>query len=842
MVPQRRAYASVAMRSSGVGFLLLFSSLGLGCGVPAPVVEPAAASSAVAPVKASPLVVPPARSFADLGPAVPVPRSLPQRVLDVVAADDGTLGVVLGELSDGTLSEPILAPRIVDFDRDEVVGVVTGHRHAPRQARFFMGGTRLVTWERDLVVTDMKTGKMIRRLDGFDAVFVSDRGARSPVAVLVTRESSFIDGTTTPGSTTLVDLETGTSRLLAAPSGIDGAVASPTEPIVIVDKDDKLIALHEDGRVLYELDSTDRNKHARSFSADGRLFAVEAPAGFHIHDAATGDFVESVAGAPVWHPTKAEYVLIEDGKVTWGDPIAKRRMSFDMPEPRRVAFEPASGAMVALDSAGGVFMRGSEDKALVKVAAIETRRRSCSLAFEAGLLSRSVCVDTTGGRAGSIILATAEEKLATVADDGTTPGVALVAGAATELVLTCRDRTVRFDGSTTRPVGSGKVGATIFDHDGRTGETLEMSTTSSQAQGTITKLDAKNAPLWSVSFPSMFSSAYVYRSRKLVALTGWGLGSFQIRDTETGALVRTFDFGADTQIYGVYVHPTKDLVFVGFSHPMAKYGEDEATLGVFDLKTAKKVRTLDNARTASFNADGTRFITTNRGTYLWDATSYRKIAELPQSVWPAAAFAFDDTLIAITEYDNHVGHPDLAYQTGIWFVDARTGKMVHDLSTGSLGSEEYVGAGGGRRVYAVDGTDLYGSVNALDLHVWDVATGKKLRTFEGESGSVGLTVLHDGAVLATTGEGRARMLRTADGAKLFLHAVEGVDSCRPVVVDPAGRFEGDADAAATVVHYRLGDDLRRSKMIKPGDAEAEAMRTSGALAAFLQTASSRGTP
>lgn len=812
-------------RPAALGAALVFS---LGCAAPAPS-APApglrASTSASAPVH---LIGPPTRTFEALGPPTPVERSLPLRVGAVAPSPDGVLGLVMGQLGNNDLGSTSLAPRIVDFDRDEVVAVVRAHRYAPRFANFYAGGASLVTWGEDLVVTDGATGETVRRIDGFDAYFVSDRGDRPPAAVALRRTFG-----QELGEARVFDLATGVSFPLPGIVELDDAAVSPVEDLVVLSRFSSLIAMRRDGRVLFKKPLEEAKRRYISFSPDGRFVAVASGAGFDLRDASTGDVVETSPGRPCWHPSRAEYLARTSDKVVWSSPSTKERVEDAHEGVGQIQFEPATGAHLLSDADGNVLSRRDATSAFVHVAAFEPRNRRCSLAFEGGLLSRAVCVDADGGRAGSILLASRQENIAAIADDGTTSRVSFVPGKATSFVLECRDRAVRLDGTAITPMGSRRSGTTVVHRDAVSGVRYEVTDPPKGLEPIVlAQRDGEGRVVWSVPELPAFDSLVVHPTRALFALVRPSYGIVEVRDARTGAVVRTFAFDfTQLNLLGAAFHPAKPHVLIGFQG-LGPDGEPTTEHVIFDLQTAKRIGSLRGGRSVEFSADASRVLTTDVDITLWDATSYRKLRSIRKLVRPTGTFAFEDTQIALTMFDEGSG-PTLERQTGVMFVDARTGKRGREVETGPLLAQVFVTTSSGPRLYALTTPMRESHVSARDLDIWDATTGVLVRTLEPEATEAALAVFDHGRFVATSAEGRVRMLRPSDGAKLFVHAVEGVDSCEPVIVDPVGRFDGDSLAAASVVRYRLGNDLRRAKMVKPGDPEGENMHVTGALAEFV---------
>lgn len=815
-------------RSAAVCAALVLS---FGCGA-SPASPPAPREAAPRPIEATPQVLPPpARVYEALGPPVAVERSLPEQVHRVVPSPDGVLGVVLGAFGVSALGSATLAPRIIDFDRDEVVGTVRRHRHTPTEARFFMDGKYLVTVADEIVVTDATSGATVRLLDGFDRYLLSDRGDRAPAAFVVKESLDRNVGEVVVREAQVVDLLTGEAFVVPNVKEVEVAAVSPTDDVVVITERKRVYAVRRDGAVLFDKQSDVFDPRPITFSPDGRLVAVARGDHFDILAVATGDPVETSPGPPSWHRTRAEYLASKGDKLVWSSPSAKQRTEVDLVGIVEARFELGTGAHVVLDKEGNVMSRRDPKSAFQKVASIDPRRRDCRLAFELDVLSRVVCVDAEGGRAASILLASGQENLAVISDDGSIPSVQTVDEDPSRFLFTCRERSVRFDGTTARDLGTNRPDTSVLHHDSKSGVTYETTVPPRANElRVLTKLDADGRVLWSLQGLEPFDVLVPHRSLPLLGLVRTANGSVEILDATNGASTRTFELASGrTQLYSMTFHPKKPVMFVVVSPATAVGGSE---VRVFDVRRGEKLASLGEAREVELSADGSRILTSQPEVTLWDGASYTMIRAIPKSQFASCAFAFDDTQAALMHgYERPL--MDYDEQKGIRFVDARTGKQRDELSTPRLRVQTFVSTRAGPRIFGVTAPDPEGHVQALDVEVWDVKTGSVAATLEPEASYGAISVYERGRFVSTSAEGRVRVLRPSDGAKIFVHAVEGVGSCEPVVVDPAGRFEGDPVAAASVVRYRLGNDLRRAKMVKPGDPEAASMRVTGALAAFL---------
>lgn len=810
MAPMTRETASRAA--------LLTAALALGCHGTA--IAPRSGGDAGA--SPSPIVTPaPARTYTRTGPPVLIPQSLP-RQSKVVPSPDGLLAVALGDPFGG--EEPSLSPRIVDFDRSEVVGVVDGHSTRPGWAEWSSDGRYLVTWGGDLVVTDTATGQSVRRLEVGDYL-VCDRGALSP-ALIRRREPSYRDDDSIaePGELAVLDAVTGNTYLLDEYVEANACAASPTEALVMTTGYGKLTAFRDGHKIFQSTPRPNLGMFLR-FSADGAFVATGSD-DRTVEVLSTKDFRTAAsipAGPAIWHPSKNELLSRDDDKVVWYDVATSRRSEVEISGAVEVAFEPSTGVHLVLDEDGRIHARRDGSSPFEVIASFDPRRRHCSLAFERGVLSRAVCTDDRDGRAASIALAQREERPAAVVDDGTTPSVTPLNGDASSLLLSCVAGPALLEGDRLRAIGTGNPSALILHFDPSSHETYQTTPANGGASLTITKLDPENRALWSMPRDAASVELLVHPSRPLLAVMNGGSSKLEIRSSTTGALIRSFDFDAAQQDATLLAwHPTDEVALVAVSS--IDDGPSKPHVEALQVRTGQRVATLPMAHAAEFSPDGLRLLSTVDGRNdLWDGRTFARIADL-SAPGSNGSFAFDGQLVS---FSVRSGEDERAL--AVLFVDSRSGRQVQRIEVGAAGGTALANTSGGRRVFAVERRHPVGSIG-----VWDLDRAERIGELPADTRTAKLSVMNEGRIVTTSTDGRVRLLRVADGSTMFVHAVEAVDGCRAVAIDPQGRFEGALADADTLVRYRLGDDLRTAKTLKPSDAEAASMRVTGSLAAFLK--------
>ena len=221
-----------------------------------------------------------------------------------------------------------------------------------------------------------------------------------------------------------------------------------------------------------------------------------------------------------------------------------------------------------------------------------------------------------------------------------------------------------------------------------------------------------------------------------------------IWDTATAKLAATLK-GHDKEVWAVAFHPNSRQVF------SASW---DATVRLWDFKTGNIVRRYSHPKDVNGLAiarDGNTFLSADddRNARLWNTNTGDELRRYPCGMGEydyvyAVAFAPDGRHIAAAGVDRTVRIFELA-----------TGTLVRTCDTQS------------NKIYQVaftrDSKQVLSSGDNV-IHVWDVATGKEARRFEGHKDLVpGMALSPDGRRLVTGGDDRTvRLWDVASGKEL----------------------------------------------------------------------------
>lgn len=214
----------------------------------------------------------------------------------------------------------------------------------------------------------------------------------------------------------------------------------------------------------------------------------------------------------------------------------------------------------------------------------------------------------------------------------------------------------------------------------------------------------------------------------------WGSGGIGLWEVATGKLVHRF---TDIEGEGVW-----DLSLSDDGKVLAVRGKDkQSTVTIWDVPSRKKLRTLPGGENwpyaVTVSPDG-KFIAIPgfRSVSLYDVGTgehVRELADVAGGVW-SLTFSPDGKIAG-----GAVSHGD---SVQIW--DVQTGKLLRSLK----GHKPHAGNFGARSAaFSADGKVLYTGGADRTIRVWEVATGKQLHCIEDAGFPVALSP--DGTILAS---------------------------------------------------------------------------------------------
>lgn len=255
----------------------------------------------------------------------------------------------------------------------------------------------------------------------------------------------------------------------------------------------------------------------------------------------------------------------------------------------------------------------------------------------------------------------------------------------------------------------------------------------------------------------------------LAGSMGWVL---RLWDVATGKLVRDFEVSANVD--SIAFSPDGSRVVAGM-------GGD--TLALYDVATGRMRLTFGGELTpvvaVALSPDGSKILSSGNDNTLkfWDAAAGRLLNTFKVSDdTSAVAFSADGrTVLTGNTGANDPPKPD---KVELW--DVATGKLLRSYS-GDLSMVGSVGFSSDGRTYFTGGA--YESDTALQL--WEAATGKLLRAFNAEEGVMTAAFSRDGKKLVSGGAQMLRLWDTATGKLLRIFKVSS--TVNSVTFSPDGK-------------------------------------------------------
>ena len=261
------------------------------------------------------------------------------------------------------------------------------------------------------------------------------------------------------------------------------------------------------------------------------------------------------------------------------------------------------------------------------------------------------------------------------------------------------------------------------------------------------------------------------------------------------------DFSPDSSLLAIWQPINYDPVLDG--------AKTEAVIYIWDVRTGKEIRSFKESKSSwpgqlSFSADGKTLlvagakhivgfdVANGKELFSWHmkplpdtsgtgiAVNGKALDPNERCAWRSLAISPDSSLIACI-LDGGFGRKPLSERIALF--NARTGKLLRrwsDSGKPTTGNYE-------RIAFSPDG-QLLASSDGFDIHLWEVATGKEIRTFCGHrSEFASLAFSSDGRRLASTSWDSTVLIWDATGKSLKPGADPSVEQCwKALLAEEAG--------------------------------------------------------
>jgi WD40 repeat protein/uncharacterized protein YecT (DUF1311 family) len=288
------------------------------------------------------------------------------------------------------------------------------------------------------------------------------------------------------------------------------------------------------------------------------------------------------------------------------------------------------------------------------------------------------------------------------------------------------------------------------------------------------------------------------------ALSGSWDGSMKLWDVATGDEIRTFKESDDVSVYAVAISPDGHNALSG----------SDNKLKLWDIATGEKIRSFKEGHTGIesavvFSSDGRYAISggsvsDDNGLILWDITTGEKIRNFESKKTTSWGW------INLNAVNSIAFSPDGRYALSLSFNsaemmlwDVATGKGIRTF-TGHLGVIESV-------AFSPDGRYALSGSGDRTIKMWDVTTGKEIRTFKGHSNIVkSVAFSPDGRyVLSASGDKTLKLWDIATGKEI--RTFEGhQESVNSAAFSSDGRYalSGSEDYTVKLWDINTGKEIR----------------------------------
>ncbi len=281
-------------------------------------------------------------------------------------------------------------------------------------------------------------------------------------------------------------------------------------------------------------------------------------------------------------------------------------------------------------------------------------------------------------------------------------------------------------------------------------------------------------------------------------MSGSADNTLKLWDLDTGRVLRTF-MGHKKVVTSIAISPDGKTV---------ASGSLDKNIKLWDVSSGQELHTLSKTkneiRHVAFSPNS-KIVAAENGdgnVKLWDVPTGQELRTFAANGRDVVNIAFspDGKTMAFSAWDD-----------SIRLMNVDTGQELRSFIANNLDEPPVINAnffGGAKIAFSPDGKTVASAkfYDDNNFHLWDVATGKKLRTFIGHEDTVtGFAFSKDGKIIVSvSGDKTTKLWRVDDGS--LLATLISFSDGRWAVTDTAGRFDVADLEDMPHLHWVMPDD------------------------------------
>jgi WD40 repeat protein len=278
----------------------------------------------------------------------------------------------------------------------------------------------------------------------------------------------------------------------------------------------------------------------------------------------------------------------------------------------------------------------------------------------------------------------------------------------------------------------------------------------------------------------------------------------QLWDISTGNRIRRFESQSNS-VTSLAISSDGRTVLTGSADKMAR---------LWDLTTGREIRRFaghsDQINSVAISPDG-RFVLTggeDETARIWDRATGIQARSIQGEVFNAVAFSPDGRSFLTGSGTLMRSGKHSSDKARLWDVDSARQLRPFDIVEGSA---VQLGSGVTSAAFSADGRYVVTGTFRFTAELWETATGRQIRTFEGHEESVNSVAFspNDRTILTGSQDGTARLWDVTTGREII--RFENKSPIRSVAFSPDGRsvLTGDMGKTVRLWDVATGREIRR---------------------------------